>query len=140
MDLVQNPRNPRSSTGDKRRFDRQRLVVAGRLSWKDQRGTTRMANVVTRDVSEEGIYVEWKEPSAIPLYRLVHFQVTPDVRRTTDLPAPLRTGKVLSAVFRIGRRRKATGTPEGYALRMIVAPERARARSVGSAALIGQTA
>jgi hypothetical protein len=94
------------------------------VSWKDQRGTTRIANVVTRNVSDEAIYVEWREPSSIPLYRLVHFQVTTHARGTADLPAALRTGKVLSAVFRVGARRATTGTPEGYALRLLVEPAR----------------
>jgi hypothetical protein len=94
------------------------------VSWKDQRGTTRIANVVTRNVSDEAIYVDWREPSAIPMYRLVHFQVTAHARGISDLPEPLRMGKVLSAVFRVGARRTTTGTPEGYALRLLVEPAR----------------
>jgi hypothetical protein len=117
--------------GDKRRSTRQALVVPARLSWKDQRGTTRFANVVTRDISDEGIYVDWQGPSAIPLYRLVQFQVVSEARRAENLPAPLRTGKVLSAVFRIGQRRRTTGAPEGYALRLLVAPAASEAESSG---------
>ena len=107
---------------DSRTSSRRPLVVRARLSWKDQRGATRMANVITRNVSDEAVYVEWREPSAIPLYRLVQFQVSAEARRDAGLPEPLRTGKVLSAVLRAGERRAATGTPEGYALRLLVDP------------------
>jgi hypothetical protein len=124
MDLVVTPARPKSFRSDKRGSTRRPLVVHGRVSWKDQRGTTRIANVVTRNVSDEAVYVEWREPSAIPMYRLVHFQVTAHARSLTDLPEPLRVGKVLSAVFRAGARRTATGTPEGYALRLLVEPAR----------------
>jgi hypothetical protein len=85
---------------------------------------------MTRDVSDDGVFVEWLEPSAIPLYRLVHFQIAPEARRVAHLPGPLRSGKVLTAVFRIGQRRKTTGTPEGYALRLLIAPEQKGTRSV----------
>ncbi|MGH9147322.1 MAG: hypothetical protein ACRD1Q_11470, partial [Vicinamibacterales bacterium] len=104
MDLVVTPARPKSFRSDKRGSTRRPLVVHGRVSWKDQRGTTRIANVVTRNVSDEAVYVEWREPSAIPMYRLVHFQVTAHARSMTDLPEPLRVGKVLSAVFRVGPR------------------------------------
>jgi hypothetical protein len=124
MDLVVTSARPKSLRSDKRGSTRRPLVVHGRVSWKDQRGTTRIANVVTRNVSDEAIYVEWREPSAIPLYRLVHFQVTAHARGVNELPEPLRVGKVLSAVFRVGARRTATGTPEGYALRLLVEPAR----------------
>jgi hypothetical protein len=124
MDLVHTSARPKSLRSDKRGSTRRPLVVHGRVSWKDQRGTTRIANVVTRNVSDEAIYVEWREPSSIPMYRLVHFQVTAHARGIADLPAPLRTGKVLSAVFRVGSRRTTTGTPEGYALRLLVEPAR----------------
>ena len=113
----------RESRGSTRRP----LVVRGRISWKDQRGTTRIANVVTRNVSDEAVYVEWREASAIPMYRLVQFQVSPEARRDASLPEPLRTGKVLSAVLRVGERRTGMGTPEGYALRLLV--DRARKAS-----------
>lgn len=124
MDLVVTPARQRSLRSDKRGSTRRPLVVQGRISWKDQRGTTRIANVVTRNVSDEAVYVEWREPSAIPMYRLVHFQVAAHGRSVTDLPEALRFGKVLSAVFRAGARRTTTGTPEGYALRLLVEPAR----------------
>ena len=141
MDLVVTPSRPRSLRSDKRGSSRRPLVVHGRLSWKDQRGTTRIANVVTRNVSDEGIYVEWREPSTIPMYRLVHFQVTAHAREMADLPEPLRVGKVLSAVFRVGARRTTTGTPEGYALRLLVEPgRRAACHDVEPEELVSATA
>ena len=36
--------------------------------------------------------------------------------------AVLRSGKVLSAVYRLGTFQKSTGTPEGYGLRLLVEP------------------
>ena len=123
--------------GDKRSSARRPLVVPVRLSWKDQRGTTRIANVVTRNISDEAVYVDWQGPSAIPMYRLVQFQVASDARAMENLPSLLRAGKVLSAVFRIGQRRRSTGAPEGYALRLLVPPGQ---RSASSAELVSATA
>jgi hypothetical protein len=37
----------------------------------------------------------------------------------------LRQGKVLSAVYRVGPYKAATGTPHGYALRLLIEPGRA---------------
>ena len=122
MTLVMAPNRVKPLRRDNRSSSRRPVVVRARVSWKDQRGTTRIANVITRNVSSEAVYVEWREPSAIPLYRLVHFQVSPDVRRDAALPEQLRSGKVLSAVLRVGQRRAATGTPEGYALRLLIDP------------------
>jgi hypothetical protein len=36
----------------------------------------------------------------------------------------LQQGKVLSAVYRVGPYKSATGTPHGYALRLLVDPKR----------------
>jgi hypothetical protein len=105
-----------------RRSERQPLVLPGRVTWKDARGTTRFASVVTRDVSETGVFIEWSESTSIPLYRLVTFQLERDARNADGLPMALRLGKVLSAVYRAGQFQKSTGTPEGYALRLLVEP------------------
>jgi len=122
MELAMIGTRLKPTRSDTRRSTRRPLVVHGRISWKDRRGTTRIANIVTRNTTDDAVYVDWGEPSVIPLYRLVHFQVSPEARREANLPEPLRTGKVLSAVFRVGQRRRATGTPEGYALRLLVDP------------------
>lgn len=113
----------RMRRGEHRAHVRRGLGVAGRLVWKDLRGTTRFNSVVIRDVSETGAYVESISGAPIPLYRLVSLQA----ERTADpdaLPTPLRAGKVLSAVYRLGPSRQATGSPEGYGLRLLIEPRR----------------
>jgi hypothetical protein len=108
----------------KRAADRLRISVPGQILWKDARGTTRMAPVVTRDLSERGVRVECQGGVAIPLYRLVYFQVDREARNRRDLPAVLRKSNVLSAVFRVGPVSDLTGAPTEYALRLLVEPER----------------
>jgi hypothetical protein len=98
--------------------------VPGQIVWKDARGTTRVASVVTRDVSEHGVCVECLNGTPIPQYRLVYFQIDRSVRHRPDLPAALRKQSVLSAVFRVGPCRQSTGAPSDYALRILVEPER----------------
>ena len=88
---------------------------------------------MTSDVSDLDVFVECQVPASIPLYRLVHFQIERGARECTELPVALRSGKVLSAVYRVGTYRAATGTPHGYALRLLVEP--ARAASVQSMAI-----
>jgi hypothetical protein len=105
-----------------RRSERRSLVLPGRVTWKDSRGTTRFASVLTRDVSDSGVFIEWGESTSIPLYRLVTFQLERDARNADGLPQVLRMGKVLSAVYRAGEFQKSTGTPEGYGLRLLVEP------------------
>jgi hypothetical protein len=106
---------------------RRKVRVPGRLTWRDSTGTLRFVSVVTCDVSDLDAFVECQVPASIPLYRLVHFQVERGARECTELPAALRSGKVLSAVYRVGAYRAATGTPHGYALRLLVEPSRAAA-------------
>jgi hypothetical protein len=80
-------------------------------------------SVVTRDVSDVDAFVECQAPTSIPLYRLVHFQIERAGRDCRELPSVLQQqGKVLSAVYRVGPYRSATGTPQGYALRLLVEP------------------
>lgn len=109
---------------EKRTEDRHPIVVPGQILWKDARGATRMASVVTRDVSPHGVSVECQAGTAIPLYRLVYFQVDRAARERNDLPAPLRRSTVLSAIFRVGPVSNDTGAPTEYALRLLVEPER----------------
>jgi hypothetical protein len=113
--------------------NRRKVRVPGRLTWRDASGTLRFVSVVTRDVSDVDAFVECQVPASIPLYRLVHFQVERPARDAGELPAVLRQGKVLSAVYRVGPYKSATGTPQGYALRLLVEPARetsARGRRV----------
>ena len=107
--------------------ERRKLRVAGRLTWRDSSGALRFVSVVTRDVSDVDAFVECQAPTSIPLYRLVHFQVERTARGCADLPPVLRQGKILSAVYRIGPYKSATGTPQGYALRLLVEPCRVQA-------------
>jgi hypothetical protein len=109
--------------GEQRVSVRRALGVAGRVVWKDARGTTRFNSVVIRNLSETGAYVESVSGSAIPLFRVVSLQAE-RVDPSDGLPPMLKQGKVLSAVYRVGPSRPATGTPEGYGLRLLVEPRR----------------
>ena len=109
---------------DKRAAERRRMQVPGQIVWKDQRGQTRMASVVTRDVSEQGVSFECRTGLSVPLYRLVYFQVDRHLRSHPDLPKTLRRQNVLSAVFRVGECSQKTGTPTEYALRLLVEPQK----------------
>lgn len=99
---------------------RRKVNVPARLTWRDASGTLRFVSVVTRDVSDVDAFVECQMPASIPLYRLVHFQVERPSRDGQELPPALREGKVLSAVYRVGPYKTSTGTPSGYALRLLV--------------------
>jgi hypothetical protein len=109
---------------EKRSSDRRALNVPGQIVWKDARGTTRLATVVTRDVSEHGVRVDCLGGVPIPLYRLVYFQLDRTLRDRADLPPALRKSNVLSAIFRVGPASQATGAPTEYALRLLVEPDR----------------
>jgi hypothetical protein len=107
--------------------NRRKVRVAGRLTWRDASGTLRFVSVMTRDVSDVDAFVECQVPASIPLYRLVHFQIERPGRDVSELPSALQSGKVLSAIYRVGPYKSATGTPQGYALRLLVDPVRATA-------------
>jgi hypothetical protein len=117
---------------EKRHEDRHPIAVPGQILWKDARGATRMAAVVTRDVSAHGVSVDCLGGNPIPLYRMVYFQVDRAARNRTDLPAPLRKASVLSAIFRVGPISEATGAPAQYGLRLLVEPERQTATNDGA--------
>jgi hypothetical protein len=122
-----------SSRGyEKRLTDRHPISVPGQIVWKDAKGTTRMASVVTHDISEHGVRVQCQGGTPIPLYRLVYFQVDRDARNRPDLPAVLRKSNVLSAVFRVGPVSDVSGAPSEYALRMLVEPDRQAATGTPS--------
>lgn len=117
-------RQTRQLNHQERIGQRRPLRVAGRLTWRDGSGTLRFVSVTTRDVSEYDAFVECEVPASIPLYRLVHFQVERPSRDMQELPVVLQDGKVLSAVYRVGPYKTTTGTPQGYALRLLVDPKR----------------
>jgi hypothetical protein len=108
----------------RRAFDRRAVMIPARLTWKDQRGATRFASVVTRNVSEFGAYVECQSAVSIPMYRLVYFQLEREVRESDGLPTTLRQGRILAAVYRITAPTMA-GTRQGLALRLMIDPKRA---------------
>ena len=110
-----------------RSSERRTISVPARLTWKDASGAVRFASVMTRDISDAGVFVECEAGAAIPLYRLVHLQVERSTRNADQLPARLREGRVLSAVWRVAPCRRSTGTPSGYALRFLVEPGMAAA-------------
>ena len=95
-----------------------------RLTWKDQRGTTRFATVFTQNVSEVGVYVEAPTPLSISLFRLVQVQIERDIRDTVGLPESLQQGgRLLSAVYRVTP--PTPNSPQGLAFRLMVDPRRA---------------
>jgi hypothetical protein len=89
------------------------------MTWKDQRGASCFATVVTRNVSDYGVYVECPSAVSIPLFRLVQFQVE---RESDVLPDALRQGRVLSAVYRISAPTAGSGGRQGFALRLMIEP------------------
>jgi hypothetical protein len=109
-----------SQPENRRTRERQVIAVPARLAWKNQRGLSRFASVVTRDVSESGVFIECHSSWPIPLYRLVQFQVEPTAERWHDLPDSLRQGRILSAVYRVSHDTR-TGR-YGIALRLMVDP------------------
>jgi hypothetical protein len=115
--------NALPGASNKRAAERRTMTLPARLTWKDQRGTTRFASVVTRDVSEFGVFVECQSAFSIPLYRLVQFQLERDTRDSDLLPTALRHGRVLSAVYRVTPATR-SGSPQGLALRLMVDPKR----------------
>ena len=110
-------------TPNKRAADRINMMLPARLTWKDQRGSTRFASVVTRDVSEFGVFVECTSPISITQFRLVQFQLERDVRDIVGLPESLKQGRLLSAVYRVDPPTRSGGR-QGLALRLLVAPRK----------------
>jgi hypothetical protein len=113
---------PKRPYEHKRAAERRTVALPARLTWKDQRGATRFAAVVTRNVSDFGVYVECQSPVSIPLYRLVQFQLERDIRDSDALPSALQQGRVLSAVYRVTPPSSSHG--QGLALRLMVDPRR----------------
>jgi len=77
------PRTPR-------RAERLPVNVPGRLTWKDARGMPRFASVMTRNVSDEGVYLECRGGEPIPLFRLVYLQLEREGREVAELPSALK--------------------------------------------------
>jgi len=116
--IVEPPYRPANTT---RAAERIPVTLAARLTWKDQRGATRFASVVARNVSEFGAYVECPTPLPLPVYRLVQFQLEKDVTAADRLPESLRQGRLTAAVYRVDPP-DSQGRGQGFALRLMVAP------------------
>ncbi|MCA1584986.1 MAG: hypothetical protein LC791_09515 [Acidobacteria bacterium] len=119
---------PIRTSSHERAAVRRQIALPARLTWKDASGAVRFASVVTRDVSDVGAFVECDAAAPIPLYRLVHVQLERPGGTDEALPARLRDGRVLSAVWRVGPCKASTGTPSGYALRFLIDPHDASLR------------
>jgi hypothetical protein len=111
---------PKAKDANTRGVERRTVTLPARLTWKDHRGTTRFATVMTRNVSDFGVYVECQSPVSIPLFRLVQFQLERDGRDAQTLPSTLQQGRVLSAVYRVSP--PSGSQPQGLALRLMVEP------------------
>ena len=120
---------PRKRTdANKRGTERRAVALPARLTWKDQRGATRFAMVLTRNVSDFGVYVECQSPVSIPLFRLVQFQLEREVARQST-PCSTRCSRAAcsSAVYRVSP--PSASQPQGLALRLMVDPRRRRRRA-----------
>ena len=82
--------------------ERRVVTVPARLTWKDASGAVRFASVVTRDVSDVGVFVECDAGAAIPLYRLVHLQV--ERASKTGRDAAVAAARGAGAVGGVARR------------------------------------
>jgi hypothetical protein len=116
-------KTPRRTPLEQRTAERKDLNIPARLTWKDHRGATRFASVVTRNISEFGVFVECQSAVSIPMYRLVQFQLERAVRDEDDVPESLRAGRILSAVYRV-LPGSTSGRPQCLALRLMVDPRR----------------
>jgi hypothetical protein len=117
------------TNADLRGTERRAVALPARLTWKDQRGATRFATVLIRNVSDYGVYVECQSPVSIPLFRLVQFQLEREVRASDALPGVLQHGRVVGAVYRVSPPKGSQ--PQGLALRLMVDPRRLSAAEVG---------
>lgn len=115
-------KSPDRAATNHRAAERRPMTLPARLTWKDHRGATRFASVVTRDVSEFGVFVECQTAVTIPLYRLVQFQLEREVRESDPVPASLRNGRILSAVYRVTSA-TVSGGRQGLALRLMIDPK-----------------
>ena len=122
MNNIWTDETPKHGSRNKRSTERRSVALPARLTWKDQRGATRFATVVARNVSELGVYVECHSPVTIPLYRLVQFQLEREGSNAETLPCSLQhAGRVLSAVYRVSP--PSSSKPQGLALRLMIDPK-----------------
>ena len=118
------PRAGCPARSDKRAAERRRIAFPGQIVWKDARGTTRMAPVVTRDVSDQrrARRVPGRDADpAVPAGVLPGRSRGPQPRRPAADAA-----EVERAVGDLPRRAvpPGHGRAERYALRLLVEPVR----------------
>jgi hypothetical protein len=123
-------RSVATAAEQKRSSERRAITMPARLTWKDQRGTTRFASVIAKNVSDQGLYVESLSPLSLSLYRLVQVQFEREGRDAIGLPTAIRDGRTLSAVYRITPPN--SGGRQGFALRLMVDPKRHVATEVAA--------
>lgn len=130
--IIEPPYRPAETT---RSAERIGVTLPARLMWKDQRGATRFASVVTRNVSEFGAYVECPTPVSLPLYRLVQFQLERDTCAGVRIPETMKRGRVTAAVYRVNPA-DSKGRGQGIALRLMVEPKRRQAAEPAASAAV----
>ena len=124
--------------GEQRAAERRSVCLTGRMTWRDTDGSLRTVRVRTRDVSHVGVFLECVSGcGAIPLYRLVDLKLDRAARLRDDVPGSLKQPRVPAAVYRVGPRRKSTGLPDGFALRLLIKPDRRRKKAHKAASSAG---
>ena len=108
---------------ERRATQRHLLSLAGWLTWWDEDGTRQTARIRTRDVSRYGAFIECR-CDVIPLYQLVGLRLDEAAQNQDDLPTSLRQPLVPAVIYRIDRPVKTNNLPNGYALRLLVKPDR----------------
>ncbi|MGQ0736012.1 MAG: hypothetical protein ACT4QD_20455 [Acidobacteriota bacterium] len=88
----------------------------------------RFVSVVARNLSEAGAFVEPEGGAPLPIYRIVHVQLERTARELEGIPAELRQGSVMSAIWRVSSTTR--GVPGGYALRFLVEPRNRSALAI----------
>ena len=110
-------RTPPASNGNARASERRRVALPARLMWKDQRGTTRFASAVTRDVSEFDVYVETQSVLSIPPSFRSSNRATPWTR-----PGSRHMSRAPAGC--LSRRHPLATEVASFALRLMVDPKR----------------
>ena len=110
---------------EKRATQRHQLSLAGWLTWRDADGTRQTVRMRTRDVSRHGAFVECGSGYAvIPLYRLVDLRLDQAAKNRDDVPTSLKQPLVPAAIYRVDPPVQTNSLLNGYALRLLVKPDR----------------
>lgn len=119
-----------ATASERRSSDRRAASLPGFMTWRDRRGTTRFASMVVRNISDYGAFVECDSATVIPLFRLVTLQLDHGVSGDAGVPEELcKAGRVLGAVYRRVMPGAGNGLRQGYAVRLMIDPDRVNARA-----------